>query len=227
MYWRICINIVSLAAQLLSFGTVIRSLYLNKNFQVRSAGYFIVKNYLEFFISSLLIIQLSEYIYYELAENLIMKGIIKILFASGFSLTTILICSGRLIDVFYKRCRDKKYVLLQNKMPKNFPPINVVEKTYIICWSCIASIITSFNFHYLISVYAIAIFLGRFFWFDSIIGSTFPLFFNGIFKPMDGSDLKINGSIIRIKNMVLVGSLVYVIVYAVLKKAFGFRIGKF
>ena len=160
-------------------------------------------------------IQTSEYLYYECSEKIGLEGVAKVFLSAGFFLTLILICSGRATESLYTFVRSKDYKTLRKAFPESIPKMSLNEKTYILCWSCIATIIMSLMFNYMISVYAIAIFLGRFFFFYSNIGKeglTIKDFYKDIFDLMFDQDKKINGNITRIKNMVLVGSIVYIIV---------------
>ena len=79
----------------------------------------------------------------------------------------------------------------------------------------------------MISVYAVAIFLGRFIWFDSNIGRegfTIKEFFKDIFVPMNDQNRKINGNIIKIRNMVLIGSVGYIFVVILLNYCFSNKV---
>ena len=116
---------------------------------------------------------------------------------------------------FHIYVRSKDYKKLRKDFPKKFREMNPDEKTYIICWSCLSAIIISMLFDLMISMYAIAIFLGRFFWYDSYIEKedyTIKDYFTSVFFPMNDKNKKINGSIITIKNYVLIGSIIYVLI---------------
>ena len=213
---HILINTVCLVGFILGFGSLFREIYLGRHFQAKGGGYYKAYNYITYYISALLAIQLSEYIYYEMAENLYFKGS-QILLTSGASLTIIIICSGRLIDSFHRYSLNNTYKKLEADMPDLFKPMKEAEKTYIICWSSIVSIITSLRFHYLVSLYAVAIFLGRFFWYDSNTRGSFREFIKSVFKPMDDSNKEISGSITIIKNWMWVGGFLYVVFYTALE----------
>ena len=224
---RIMVNEIRLATYMIAFGALVKSIYISRYFPTKTAGRFIVEDFINYYVASILMIQTSEYIYYECSEKIGLEGIAKVLLTAGFFLTLILICSGKITELFYIFVRSKEYKVLRKEFPERFPEMNLNEKTYIICWSCIATIIMSLMFNYMISVYAIAIFLGRFVWFDSIIGKesfTIKDFFKDIFVPMNDQNKKINGSIIKIRNMVLIGSVGYIFVVILLNYCFSNKV---
>lgn len=145
----------------LSFGSLAREIYISyvikiKRITSQGRGYYIIRNLFTYYISALLVILLSEYIYYEIAEHFsnIGAGIIEILLISGVVLTSIFICAARLIEIIYKFFRNK--TLGQDLEAE--PLIKEAEKTYVICWTCLASIVISLVFNYRIGLYAICFF---------------------------------------------------------------------
>lgn len=144
---RIVINEIRLAAYMIAFGALVKSIYLSRHFPTKSAGRFIVEDFINYYVASILMIQTSEYIYYEVSEMIGLEGVSKVFLTAGFFLTLILICSGRMTGIFYTFVRSKEYKVLRKEFPEKFPEMNLDEKTYIICWSCIATIIMSLMFN--------------------------------------------------------------------------------
>lgn len=138
---RIMVNEIRLAGYMIAFGALVKSIYLSRHFPEKNPGRFIVEDVINYYVASILMIQTSEYIYYEVSELIGLEGITKVFLTAGFFLTLILICTGRMTELFYTLVRSKEYKVLRKEFPEKFQEMNLDEKTYIICWSCIATII--------------------------------------------------------------------------------------
>lgn len=208
-------DIVYVIIFILSFGSVMREVFVAKRFKYYCKELFYAKSIVTYYISALLVIQLAECCYFKINKYLI-AGLGKIIIDGGIILASILVSSGWMIDLFYKFSISNKPKIMKELS------LNETEKTYIICWSCIATILTSSIFNYYICVYAAAIFLGRFAWFDT------KKSIKVVFDVMDDNNPKIHDhNIVRIKTMVLLGSFLCTTIYAILRLVFHYTGGYF
>ena len=208
-------DIIYVIVFILSFGSILREVFVAKNFKYNCKELYNAKSIITYYISALLAIQLAECCYFKINQYL-NAGVGKFIIDGGVIIASILVSSGWMIDLFYKFSLGNKPKLMKDVS------FNRTEKTYIICWSCIATILTSSIFNYYICVYAAAIFLGRFAWFDTNKS------LRVVFDVMDDNNPEIRDrNIVKIRTMVLMGSFLCTTTYAILRLVFHYTGGYF